>query len=141
MLEKALQIASCAHKNQKRRNGEAYINHPLRVMAKMTTEAEKCVAILHDVVEDTHVTLDDLRVFFTPEIVEAVDLMTRKDDSSYFGYIGSIKNNPLARVVKIADLEDNMDVRQLPYIGIEDVNRLQKYVQVYRILTDYTPIE
>lgn len=138
MLEKALQIASCAHRKQKRRNGEAYINHPMRVMAKMTTEAEKCVAILHDVVEDTHVTLDDLRVFFTPEIVEAVNLITHDDDSNYLGYIGSIKNNPLARVVKIADLEDNMDIRQLPDFNENDFTRLQKYHLAYQILTDYT---
>lgn len=142
MLEKALQIASCAHKNQKRRNGEAYINHPLRVMAKMTTEAEQCVAILHDVVEDTHVTLDDLRVFFTPEIVEAVKLLTKTDKCcySYFEYIEAIAKNPLARAVKIADLEDNMDIRQLPILGDDDFIRLRKYHLAYQILTGCTPL-
>jgi len=140
MLHKALQIASCAHKNHKRRNGEAYINHPLRVMAKMTTEAERCVAILHDVVEDTHVTLDDLRVFFTDEIVEAIDLLTKENKlaHSYFTYIQVIAKNPLARAVKIADLEDNMDIKQLLTLEENDFTRLQKYHQSYQILTDYT---
>lgn len=141
MIEKALQIAASAHQGQTRKNGEAYINHPLRVMAKMTTEAEQCVAILHDVVEDTPTTLAYLRIFFTDEIVEAVDLLTKKEDSSYYGYIDRIKNNPLARVVKIADLEDNMDIRQLPDATPAVANRLRKYLQMYRILTDYTPLQ
>lgn len=134
-LEDAIALAVQAHRGQTQLNGEPYIMHPLRLMTSLPDEAARMVAVLHDVVEDTPVTLDDLRTAgFTEEIVTAVDHLTRREDESYEAFILRIKPHPLARRVKLADLRDNMDVLRLPEIGERDLVRLQRYRAAWDVL-------
>ena len=136
-LEVAYAIALVAHKGQVDKAGVDYINHPLAVSAKCNTEKEKIVALLHDVVEDTNVTLEDLSKFFDSEIIEAIDLLTHKDEEDYLVYLSKIKSNSLARTVKIADLENNMDLTRIPNPTEKDYQRLEnKYKPAYRFLTE-----
>ncbi len=127
-LERALIIAAQAHEGTTDKGGAPYILHPLRLMHQMTTTEERIVALLHDVVEDSHWTLDDLRAEgFSEEIVAAVDGLTRREGETYDDFIARGASNPLARRVKLADIEDNMDVRRLGEIGEKDLERLQRY--------------
>lgn len=107
--DKALEIATEAHKGQERWGGDPYIIHPVRVAERMATWTEKIVAILHDVVEDTPVSLADLSEHFPPIIIEAIDAISRRENELYFVYIHRCSCNNLARKVKIADLFDNME--------------------------------
>lgn len=131
-LQTAILIAAQAHHGQKRKNGLPYLLHPFRVMLRMKTEKEMIVAILHDVIEDTTVTLDDLRAQgFDKEILAALDLLTKQKGQDYEEYIASISGNPLARTVKIADLEDNMNLSELPKVRKKDLNRNRKYKKAW----------
>ncbi len=128
MLDRAIEIAERAHRGQNDRYGAPYILHPLRVMQRMDTELQKIVAVLHDVVEDSEWTLDALReVGFSEEVVEAVDRLSKRDKEPYPEYIERVARNGLAVKVKIADLEDNMDVRRIPELTQKDAARLQRY--------------
>ena len=131
MLDKAIQMASKAHEGQVQLNGEPYILHPLRVMASVATIQEKTVAVLHDVVEDTNITIEDIAEQFSPEITKAVYLLTKKYEVPYEEYIAGIKANKLARTVKLADLQDNMNITRLPFLGEKELVRLQKYQSAY----------
>jgi (p)ppGpp synthase/HD superfamily hydrolase len=112
-LEDAIALASQAHRGQVDKAGKPYILHPLRVMLRQEAEAAQIVAVLHDVLEDTGVTLEGLRAAgYRPEICEAVDCLTRRPDEPYDIMISRVAANPLARAVKLADLEDNMDPRR-----------------------------
>ena len=113
LINKAIDLAYSAHHGQKDKAGRPYFTHPFTVAMKMETEAEICTALLHDVVEDTGITPEYLRENFTPEIAEAVDVLTHRDGESYDEYILKIKANPLARKVKLSDIEHNMDVTRL----------------------------
>ena len=136
MLERAIDIAVSAHKGQKDRYGAPYILHPLRVMARVQSSKEKTVAILHDVVEDTDWTFEKLRhEGFPEEIISAVDCLTKREKEPYEDLVRRAAGNPLARPVKIADLEDNMDVRRMPEIADEARSRFEKYLQAWRSLT------
>lgn len=127
-LERALVIAAEAHQGTTDKGGAPYILHPLRLMQQMTTTDERIVALLHDVVEDSPWTLDALRAEgFFEEVVSAVDGLTRREGESYEDFIERGAANPLARRVKLADIEDNMDVRRLVEIGEKDLERLQRY--------------
>ena len=127
-LADAIGLSARAHYGQKERNGKPYLFHPLRLMMKMKTEVEMIVAVLHDVVEDTEISIDQLRSEgFSPEIVKAVECITRRQDESYDQSINRIKSNDLARRVKIADLEDNLDLSRLPRPTDEDLARMQRY--------------
>ena len=111
---KALRFAYDAHHGQMDKSGAPYINHPLHVAESMTNEAETIAALLHDVVEDTPFTCEDLlNEGFDPAAVEAVRLLTKSDDVSYDDYICAIRENPIARRVKIEDLQHNMDLSRL----------------------------
>ena len=135
-LERAIQIAVEAHAGQKGKDGSPYILHPLRLMLKMDTEEARIVAVLHDVVEDTEVTLDDLRrEGFSESVIENIQLLTHEDDTPYEEYVERIKPHPLARKVKLADLEDNSDIRRLSGIEEKDLQRLKKYHRAWQILT------
>lgn len=126
-MEKALQVALKAHEGQKDKAGADYILHPLAVSGMVETEQEKVVALLHDVVEDSDITLLDLREMgFDDGVVEAVRLLT-KDGTSYDEYLNRIKHNLLARAVKIADLKHNMDLTRIPEPTERDLQRLEKY--------------
>jgi len=137
MLERAIVIAVAAHKGQKDRYAAPYILHPLRVMARVQTAKEKTVALLHDVVEDTDWTFEKLRrEGFTEEIISAVDCLTKRTEEPYEDLVRRAAGNPLARPVKIADLEDNMDLRRLAEVTDEAKTRLKKYVKAWRSLTN-----
>ncbi len=136
MLQKAIQIATEAHKGQLDKSGKEYIGHPLRVMEMGKTEEEKIVGVLHDVVEDTSWTFDMLEAEgFAPEIIAALRCVTKtSENENYDDFIERVKKNPLAVAVKINDLTDNMDIRRLPYLSDKDVKRLKKYLKAYKKL-------
>ena len=127
-LERAIAIAANAHAGQTDKAGVAYILHPLRVMLMLETEAERIVGVLHDVVEDTAVTYEDLRVAgFTEEILAALDSVTRRDDEDYEAFVLRAGQNPIGRRVKLADLKDNSDLSRIPSPTEKDYARLEKY--------------
>lgn len=139
-IEDAIALAVQAHRGQKDRAGAPYILHPLRMMFRVETDAEKMAAVLHDVVEDTDWTLDGLRAEGFPEdVVAAVDHLTRREDESYEEFVRRAAAHPVARRVKIADLEDNMDVRRTGTVTEKDVERLTRYVRAWRSLTSDLP--
>lgn len=127
-LEDAIALAVEAHKGQRDKAGQTYILHPLRVMMRLETEPERMAAILHDVVEDTPYTLERLRQLGYPEeVLGALDCLTKRDGESYEAFIERVRPHPLARRVKLADLEDNMDVRRLLSVGPKETERLARY--------------
>lgn len=108
-LEDAIALAATYHRGQKDKAGEPYILHPLRVMMRFTDPIERMVAVLHDLVEDTPVTLDSLRKWGYPEtVIDAVNSLTRCKGETYVDFIDRIRPHTLAARVKIADLEDNL---------------------------------
>lgn len=108
MYQQALIFMAKAHAGQKRRNGNAYIIHPIRVSQEVHSDTEKVVALLHDTVEDTKATLSEIKDIFGLEIARAVDAITRRKEEDYMDYIKRLKMNPLAVTVKIADISDNL---------------------------------
>jgi len=135
LLERAIGIALRAHAGQKTKDGSPYILHPLRVMARMTTGEERMAAVLHDVIEDSDLTLEDLRREGFPEsVLTAVSLMTHEDGISYEDYVQRLKPDPMARRIKLADLEDNSDIRRLSGIEEKDIERLRRYHRAWQIL-------
>lgn len=131
LVNRALRLAYAAHAGQLEENGVPYIFHPYHLAEQMDDELSICVALLHDVVEDTAVTLEQLRETFPPEVVEAVGLLTHDPDTDYFAYVRKLKDNPLARKVKLADLAHNSD--QTRWADIEvDPARLQRWREKYR---------
>jgi len=127
-LERAIILATRAHSGQVDRSGQPYILHPLRVMLKVSSEEARIVAVLHDVLEDTDVTAHDLAAEgFSEEIVEAVQAMSRHEEESYEDFVLRAKQNSLARTVKMADIEDNMDPSRNVEPSEKDMERLSKY--------------
>ena len=134
-LERAIALAVEAHRGQQDKVGQPYILHPLRVMFRCETEIERMVAVLHDVVEDTSVTMEDLRAAgFGDEVLVPLDCVTQRKGESYEQFIARAGSHPVARKVKIADIEDNMDIRRLPAITPKDAARLERYIQHYHQL-------
>ena len=135
LLEKAIQIAVRAHAGQEDRAGRPYILHPIQVMCRVHAEVEKTVAILHDTVEDTELTLENLRQEgFPEEIIAAVDCLTKREGEPYEALIQRAKANPLARPVKLADLEDNMDPRRNTQVTDKDLARFGRYLRAWHEL-------
>lgn len=136
-LERAIQIATEAHKGQFDKAGREYIGHPIRVMEMGKTEDEKIVGVLHDVIEDTDWTFERLEAEgFSQEVINALRCVTKtSENENYDDFIDRVKKNPLASAVKINDLTDNMDIRRLPYLSDKDVKRLKKYLKAYKRLT------
>ena len=131
MINRALRLAYAAHAGQMDDNGVPYIFHPYHLAEQMDEELAVCVARLHDVVEDTPVTLAQLRQAFPPEVVEAVGLLTHDPQTDYFAYVRKLKGNPLARKVKLADLAHNAD--QTRCAGEEaDPDRMRRRQEKYR---------
>ncbi|HGL0517052.1 TPA: GTP pyrophosphokinase [Streptococcus pneumoniae] len=125
---KAHEVAKKAHFGQTDRAGIDYIKHPETVASFVTTDVEKAVAYLHDVIEDTTLTLLDLKKEgFSKNIIEAVDILTKKKGQDYQSYLNLVKTNELARVVKLADLRHNSDLTRLPLITEKDLERNKKY--------------
>ena len=134
-LEKAIKIAVDAHTGQTDKGGNPYILHPLRVMFNLNNESEKIVGVLHDVLEDTNVKIEDIKKEgFSVEVVDALILITKNVSQNYEDYIEGIKSNVIALKVKIADIEDNLDVKRLNIISEDDSIRINKYLKMHRYL-------
>ena len=137
LYDKAVQIATRAHAGQYDKVGEDYILHPLRVAERCESPKAKIVALLHDTIEDTDVTEEYLsQQGFPSDIVDAVLSVTRREGEDYETFIHRAALNPIGRQVKIADLEDNMDIRRLPDITDRDVVRLRKYLRAWHYLNE-----
>lgn len=136
-LEDAIAFAVEAHRGQKDRLGRPYILHPLHLMLQMETEDEMIAAVLHDVVEDTDYTIDDLRerLGLGEAVVEAIRLLTHEAADSYEAYVQRLKQNAIARKVKLADLRHNMDIRRLADVGPDDLERLERYQRAWEMLS------
>jgi len=131
-LQRAIEIAVSAHKSQCQRNGLPYVLHPLTLMLSMESVSAKIVAVLHDVVEDSDWTLEQLRQEgFAPEILEAIDCLTHREGETYEAYLDRLCHNALARQVKRSDLQDNMDIKRLPHLYDRDLERLHRYHQAW----------
>lgn len=131
----ALELAVEKHKNQTDKAGNPYILHPLHVMENVNSKEGKIVAILHDIIEDTDVTEDYLlKIGLSKRIVDAVIALTRSEDIDYQEYIKNLGSNPLAKEVKLADLEHNMDLKRLPTLEEKDLERNRKYQIAYHYL-------
>ncbi|MBF2028750.1 MAG: phosphohydrolase [Oscillatoriales cyanobacterium C42_A2020_001] len=128
LLARAIAIAASAHQNQRDRANAPYILHPLRMMMRGQTLEEQIVAVLHDVVEDSDWTLEQLAAEgFPPQIVDAIACLTRRENENYDEFIDRILPNPLATRVKRYDLEDNMTLTRLAQLGDKDMERLHRY--------------
>ena len=128
-------LAVQAHQGQVDKVGQPYALHVLRVMFRLESEHERMVGVLHDVVEDTPTTFDDLRRLGYPEeVLAALECVTRRPTETYEQFIERSASNPLARKVKLADLADNMDIRRIPTISEADRERLERYIQAWRRL-------
>lgn len=136
LTNKALRIAYDAHAGQLDKCGAPYIAHPLHVAEQMDDEASTCVALLHDVVEDSDVTLDDLAREFPPEVVEGVRLMTHDPEVDYLDYVRAIRGNPLATKVKLADLAHNSDETRFAGRAVApgELERRRKYAAAQEVL-------
>ncbi len=127
-LERAIEIAVLAHKGQTDKEGQPYILHPLRMMFNVKMDEEKMAAVMHDVVEERDWTLDQLKVEgFSENEIEAIDRLIRKESDSYERFIEIAGGNPISRIVKIADLTDNMDLSRINNLREKDFLRLKKY--------------
>lgn len=136
LLEQAISLAVQAHTGQKDKAGNPYILHPLRLMMRMTNDAARILAVLHDVVEDTAVTLTQLQTMGFPDpILAALDALTHRPGESYDDYVTRLGTNPLAIPIKLADLEDNMDLRRLERLTDREWERMQRYLRVWRVLS------
>ena len=135
LTKKALKISFDAHKNQVDKSGMPYVYHPFHLAEQMNDELSTCVALLHDVVEDTDITLDDLKSKGFPDAaIEALSLMTHNDDVPYLDYVRAMKDNPIARKVKLADLAHNSDLTRLDKVDDKAIERVNKYKQAILIL-------
>ena len=136
MIDIALAIAKKAHAGQVDKAGIDYIQHPLYVASQVKTEQEKAVALLHDVIEDSDVTADDLLASgLSNEVVTAVQILTKKKGQSYQEYLEKVKSNNLARIVKLADLKHNSDLSRLKSVTNADYERVKKYKNAIRYLS------
>ncbi|MDC7233901.1 MAG: hypothetical protein PQJ58_11780 [Spirochaetales bacterium] len=128
ILEKAIAIAVKAHQGQTDKAGQAYILHPLQVMHNVISDEQKAGAVLHDVVEDTDLTPDDLRAQGMPKkVISIVESLTNREGEDYDQFIDRVLHNPDAVQVKIADIEDNMDLTRLESLRDKDLQRIRKY--------------
>lgn len=139
-LEKAIEIAAAAHSGQFDKAGEPYILHPLRVMLRVSTNEERMAAVLHDVVEDTDVTLDQLRATGFPEaVITAIDALTKHSGETRLEAASRAAADPIARVVKLADNAENMDVSRIANPTEKDFARLKEYEAVRALLLQHNP--
>ncbi len=133
--KKAMKLCFEAHKDQVDKSGMPYVFHPFHVAEQMKDEVTMIVALLHDVVEDTDYTLDDIAAMgFGQDVVEALTLMTHDKNVPYLDYVAKIKDNPVARAVKLADLAHNSDPTRLDVIDEKAKERLDKYQKAIAIL-------
>jgi (p)ppGpp synthase/HD superfamily hydrolase len=138
-LQRAIEIAVEAHKNQLQKNGLPYVLHPFQLMLSVQSNTAKIVAVLHDVVEDSDWTLENLKQEgFSQEVLAAIECLTHRQDESYTDYIDRIAANKLATVVKLADLKDNMNITRIADELLEkDFQRLKQYHQAWQKLSNF----
>jgi len=136
-LERAIAIAVKAHAGKVDKAGAPYILHPLRVMLKLEKSEERIAAVLHDVVEDSDMTLEDLRNEDFPDtVVDAVDAVTMRYGESYADFVQRAALNRIGRCVKLADLEDNSNLSRIANPTDKDYERLEKYKRAIQVLRD-----
>ncbi|MCH7393614.1 guanosine-3',5'-bis(diphosphate) 3'-pyrophosphohydrolase [Acinetobacter dispersus] len=137
-LEQAIAFATKQHSGQVDKANAPYILHPLRVMLNVPSMDHKIIAVLHDVLEDTETSIEDLQALgFQARIVEAIVALTKQDGESRIEAAQRAAQNPLARVVKLADISDNMDLSRIPSPTTKDFERMEQYQQVRAILLAY----
>lgn len=137
LLSLAFEIAVDAHFGQVDKAGKPYIHHPMRVMNSVEKIEEKIVAILHDTLEDTYVTVSWLRIQGFPDVIlEALQAITKVEGEDYNTYINRVRTNPIALKVKIADMEDNMNISRIKNPTEKDYKRLEKYKSIYPLLLE-----
>jgi (p)ppGpp synthase/HD superfamily hydrolase len=138
LTKKAMLIAYNAHNGQFDKGGYPYIHHPIHLAEQMETEDECIVALLHDVVEDTDVTFEQLSEIFSDTIIEALKLLTHDDSVEYFHYIVNIRDshNDIAKKVKLADLYHNSDLKRINQITPGSLRRTAKYQAAIKILSE-----
>lgn len=134
LTRKAMVIAYNAHMNQYDKAGVPYIYHPIHLAEQMNTELECIVALLHDVVEDTDITFDQLEKDFSIEIIEILKLLTHDKNTDYIEYVKAIKKNPIAKKIKIADINHNSDETRLDEITDKDIERRNRYKNALEFL-------
>ena len=135
MTKKALKLCFEVHKEQIDKSGMPYVFHPFHLAEQMQDEETTIVALLHDVIEDTEYTLDDLRKRgFGDSVLAAITLMTHEDGVPYMDYVEKIKTNPIARTVKLADLRHNSDMTRLEVVTPRDQERAVKYLAAIKLL-------
>ena len=134
-LEKAIEIAARAHTGQVDKAGQPYILHPIQVMLRVQGEDARIAAVLHDVVEDSEVTIDDLRVEgFSSVVLEAVAALTKQKGETRIEAAFRAAENEIARIVKLADNAENMDLSRIPNPTEKDHRRMKEYEKVREIL-------
>ncbi len=136
---KAMKLAYQAHRGQVDKAGVPYVFHPWHLAESMTDEISTCAALLHDVVEDTEVTLTDLEKQFPPEVTAVVALLTHDENVDYFDYVRAIRQNPVAVKIKLADLAHNSDPGRSSCFAFEPESlkrRLEKYQKAKAILLE-----
>ena len=137
LTKKAMKIAFDAHKDQTDKTGLPYIFHPFHLAEQMTDEATVCVALLHDVVEDTDITFDQLKKEgFPNEILQALKLLTHDQSVPYMDYVKEIKSNPIAVKVKLADLKHNSDLTRMDVVDEWAIARTEKYKRAIKLLME-----
>jgi len=137
LIETSLTIALRAYAGKVDKAGREYILHPLRVMAKMKTDEEMSAALLHDVLEDSEITAEELHTEGIPaQVVEAVQYLSKHENEDYQDFVARLKKNGLAAKVKLADIEDNIDVLRLNSLGENDLARIKKYHSAWRFLME-----
>lgn len=135
-IKKAINIAYNAHMGQNDKFGIPYIFHPVHLAELMETEDECIVAILHDVVEDTDITFEQLEKEFSHRVIEALKLLTHDKKEPYEEYIINLKDDYIAKKVKLADLKHNSDITRLNHLTPKDIIRNKKYEKAIKILSE-----
>lgn len=136
MTKKALKLCFEAHKDQTDKSGMPYVFHPFHLAEQMPDEISVTVALLHDVVEDTEYTFEDLRQMgFSEEVLAALKLLTHDPSVPYMEYVEQVRHNPIARAVKLADLTHNSDPTRLESMDDRMLTRFEKYAAAKRLLS------
>lgn len=136
----ASKIAYKAHEGQVDKAGVPYMFHPIHIAEQMNTEESCIVALLHDVVEDSDITIDYLSKYFSEEVMAALKILTKNENDDYVEYIKRVKTNKLATKVKLKDLKHNSDLTRLDIVTDEDRERSTKYINAIRYLEDIETI-
>ena len=137
MTKQAMKLCFETHKNQLDKTGLPYVFHPFHLAEQMDDEISTVCALLHDVVEDSDITFEDLaKMGFSGEIIDVLKLLTHAEEVTYMDYVREIKKNPTATKVKIADLKHNSDTTRLDVVDEWAIKRNEKYAEALRILTE-----